>query len=96
MTGFFLAADGEHKRRVELRHVSIERDIAFRAATDHELSKIRAHRAAYERIAFQHIDCPHDVFYACGRVRYLMLDEMRENAVEVVADLRGELDTRHN
>ena len=96
MTGFFLAADGEHERRVELRNVSTQRDIPLCAATHHELSEIRSHRPAYQGIAFQHVDCPDDVVDARGRIRYLMLDQMHEGAIDVVADLRGELDARHD
>ena len=93
---FLLAADCQDECRVELWNVSIQRDIASRASTDDELSEIRSHGAAYEGTAFQYVDCTDDVFDASVRVRCLMLGQMSEYAIEVVPDLRSELDPRHD
>src|SRR5205823_3809274 len=64
VTCLFLTADGEHKHRVELHNVSIQRDITACTAANHKLSKIRSCRTTDQRIAFQHVDCPYDVFDA--------------------------------
>jgi hypothetical protein len=58
---FLLTADGEHKHRIKFCNVSIKRDIAACAVSDHQLSKVRSGRPTDQRIAFQHIDGSCDV-----------------------------------
>jgi hypothetical protein len=96
VTRLLLTADGEHKHRVKYRNVSIQRDITARTVPDHKFSKVRSDRPTDQRIAFQHIDCPHDVFNARGCFRHLMLKEMFQDAIEVIPDLWCELDARHD
>jgi len=63
---------------------------------DHEFSKVRSGKPTDQRIAFQHIDCPYDVFNTRRRVRALMRQEMVQDAIEINPYLRRELDARHD
>ena len=96
VTGLLLTADGEHKHRVKFCNISIQRDITACAAPDHKFSKVRSDRPTDQRIVFQHIDCPYDVFNARSRVRDLMLKDMLQDAIEIIPDLWCELDARHD
>jgi hypothetical protein len=96
VTPLLLTTDGEHKGRIKLCNVSIQRDVTTRTVPDHKFSQVRPDRPTDERIAFQHIDCPHDVFNARARFRHLMLKEMFQDAVEVIPNFRCELDARHD
>lgn len=96
VTRLFLAADGEHKHRVKFRHISVQRNIAAGTLSDHELPQVRSDRSTDQRIAFQHIDCTQDVVNARGRLLHLMLQQMFQDAIEIIADLRCELDARHS
>jgi len=91
-----LTADGEHKYRIKFRNVSTQRDIATRTAPDHEFSKVPPGRPTDQRIGFQHIDGPYDVFNARRRVRSLILKELFQDAIEIIPDLWRELDARHD
>ena len=92
---FLLAADGEHEYRIQLGNVAIQRDVTTFVAPDHELPQVRLGSPTDQRIAFQHIDGPDDVFDARRRVRSLVLNEMFQDAIEIIPDLRCEFDARH-
>jgi hypothetical protein len=92
ITRFLLTSDCEDEYCVKFWNVSIQRDIPSRASTDDELSEIHSHGAAYERIAFQYVDRPNNVFDARFGVGDLLFDQVRKDAIEVVADLWSELD----
>ena len=49
----------------------------------------------YQRVAFEHIDGPNNVVNSRRRVCHFMLQQMVENAIEVIRDLRRQLDARH-
>lgn len=96
VTRLLLTADGEHKHRIKLCNISIQRDIATCTAPDHKFSEIRSRGPTDQRIAFQYIDCFYDVFNMRWRIGPLMRKEMFQDAIEIVPDLWRELDARHD
>ncbi|MGH8634732.1 MAG: hypothetical protein ACRET7_11455, partial [Burkholderiales bacterium] len=66
------------------------------ALPDHQLSEAGSHGPTDQGVAFQHIDCPDNVFDARSRVHNLVLKEMLEDAVDVVCDPRRQFDARHD
>ena len=91
-----MAADGKHERPVKFGNVSIQRNVTACAASNHTLFKISPHAPANQRIALQDVDRSQNVFDVRFGVRRLVLDEMIQDAVEIIADLWSELDSRQS
>ena len=65
-------------------------------APEHEFTQVPSGRPTDQRIAFQHIDGPYDVFNVRWRARSLMPKDMFQDAIEIIPDVRRELDARHD
>ena len=92
MSRLLLTADGEHEQRIKFCNIPIQRDMATCTAPDHEFTKVSPGRPTDQRISFQHIDGPYDVFNVRWRVRSLMPKDMFQDAIEIIPDLCRELD----
>lgn len=89
-----LRANGQHKHRVDLRDMTVQRQIAVRAVTDHQFALVAAGRSADQRIGFQHIDCRNDLVQACCDMCGLMALELVEDPLKILCNLRCQRDTR--
>lgn len=70
----------------------MQRDITAGTAPHHKFSQVSSGGPPDQRVAFQHIDCPDYVVETRGHVRRVMLKEMFQDAIEIVAHLEDELD----
>ena len=98
--GFFpLRVKGAPETDIGIVDDSVDRlytpDVTVRAPSNHELLQVRPDKPADQRIALQDIDGSHDVFNARSGVCDVMLQQMVDDAIEVVSDLRRQFEARH-
>lgn len=74
--------------------MAVQRHVSVRTAANHQLALVAARRAADQRIGFEHGDRLDDLAQPDCDVRYLMLFQVFEDPVEVIADRGGQLDPR--
>lgn len=87
-----LTADSKHQHHINLRDVSIQRDVTARTAPDDQFPQLRPDRSTDQRISLQHIDGLDDVVQSSLRVYPFMLKCVFQDAIEIASNFRGELD----
>jgi len=90
-----LAFQRQHKDGVYFRNIAVQRDITPRVATDDQLAFFLLGGAADERVVFEHGDGLDDFPDAIRHVLDFVLRQMFEDAIDVLADLRRQLDVGH-
>lgn len=90
-----LTAQGEHDYHVYLGHISIERDVTARAAANHQLAQVVLDRSPDHRVVLESIDRLDDLADSSPWVGDVVFRQMIQDAVDIDADFRGQLDSRH-
>lgn len=92
---FALSANGEHEDDVDFRHVPVQRDIALRIVADDQFTHRLSCGPPDQRATGQYVDGLDDRIDASMRIDRVMRKQMRDDPVEVLDHIFGELDLRH-
>ncbi len=95
ITSFPLTSHCQYENRINRNDIAIQRHIPARAATDHQLAISRGFRTTDQGIAFQRFDCSDDVPQPRRGVLYFVLSKVAQYPVEVIGNLRRQLDAGH-
>ena len=95
ITRLTLTMQREHEDGVEFAEVAVLGDIATRTAADDQFPLVHFGGPPDERVLFQHGDGKDDFPDAGGAVFHRVLGQGIEDALDIVADLEGQLDFRH-
>lgn len=88
-----LAAQREHKNRVNFLNISVERDITASATPDHQFSLIFRNGPSDKRVFFENVQRLDDFTNAREHIVNLKLRQMLKDTVEVVPDLGRQFDS---
>ena len=92
---FSLTTNCENEYRVYLLYVTIQRYVAVSATPDHQLSQVGLHRPADQWVLLEDVDCADDFTHPRGCIVDLVCEQMIQDTIEVVRQLRGEFDPGH-
>ena len=90
-----LIANSEHEDRVGLLDVAIQSYVATGFASDDQLPRVCGHGSSNERIVLEYVDCLNDFPDTAKRIFNSALQEMIKDAIEVILDLKSQLDPGH-
>jgi hypothetical protein len=90
-----LTANCEHEDRVDLLDVAVQSYVATRSASDDQLSRVCRYGSSNKRIVSEYVDSLNDFPDTARRIFNSVLKEMIEDAIEVILDLRSQLDPGH-
>ncbi len=90
-----LTAYCEHEDRVDLLDVAVQRYVATGAASNDQLPRICGYGSADDRIVMEYVDGLNDSPDTARRILNSVLREMLEDAIEVILNLRSQLDPGH-
>ncbi len=95
VAGLPLTANCEHEDRVDVLDVSIQRDIATRSTSDHQLPCVGGYGSSNKRIVLKYVESLNDFPNTVRRNFNIVFRQMIEDAIEVILDLRNQLDPSH-
>jgi hypothetical protein len=90
-----LAADGQREHLVDAADEAVQRNVAARPVSNHQLAQISPYLAADQRAVGQHVERIHDLSDSLGRVVDLERQQGIERPIEVVEDLERQFNARH-
>lgn len=90
-----LTAYREYEDRVELLDVAVQSYVATGAASDDQLPRVCGYGSSDKRIVMEYVDSLNDFPDTARRIFNSVLREMLEDAIEVILDLRSQLDPGH-
>jgi len=90
-----LTANSEYEDRVGLLDVAVQSYVATGSASDDQLPRVCGHGSSNERIVLEYIDSLNDFPDTARRIFNSVLREMIEDAIEVILNLRNQLDPGH-
>gem|GEM_PF-5852481 len=85
----------EHEDRVDRLDVAVQSYVATSAASDDQLSRVSGYGSSNKRIMFEYVNCLDNFSDTARRIFNRALREMIEDAIEVIPNLRGQLDPGH-
>src|SRR3989442_679248 len=90
-----LTPNCEHEDRVDLLDVAVQSYIATGSASDDQLPRVCRYGSSNKRIVLEYIDSLNDFPDTARRIFNSVRREMIEDAIEVILDLRSQLDPGH-
>src|SRR5438132_202955 len=90
-----LTANCEHEDRVDLLNVAVQSHIATSSASDDQLPCVCRHGSSDQRIVLEYVDSLNDFPDTARCISNSVLREMIDDAIEVILDLRSQLDSGH-
>ena len=95
VASFPLTANCEHEDRVDLLDIAVQSYVATGSASDDQLPRVCGYGSSNERIVLEYVDSLNDFPDTATRIFYSVLREMIEDAIEVILNLRNQLDPGH-
>jgi hypothetical protein len=92
---FSLTTNCEDEYRVYLLYEPIQRYVAVSSTPDHQLPEVSLDRPADQRILLEDVDCADDLTHPRGCIVDLVREQMVQDTIEVLRQLRREFDPAH-
>lgn len=92
---FALCTDCQDEHRIDDIDMAIEGDVAARALANDQLALARTNLSTDQGTVAQDVQRPDDLGNSFGNPVDLVLCQVLEDAIEVIQDLGGQLDTSH-
>jgi len=90
-----LTENSEHEDRVGLLDVAVQSYVATGSGSDDQLPRVCGYGSSNKRIVLEYVDSLNDFSDTARRIFNSVLREMIEDAIDVMLDLRSQLDPGH-